>query len=133
MMKRSVQTWEGAFIVWIISTIIEALAYQTYRLLIIGSFDTSWFLSVFSRYLLFRVIYSLIPILVGIALIHASKLSTGWAYLVVALMNLIAPLYFSMLSETVHFDPSIIGFSLGSILLLYVLRFRRDSPAAADL
>ena len=123
MKEYSVRTWRGALVVWAVGILIEALAYQAFRLLIRESIDSSWFLLVFGRYLLFRVVYSLIPITMGIAFIHANKLSIRWAYLVVLITSLVAPLYFTIY-ETRNFDPSIIGFCIISIVLLYLLRFK---------
>ena len=123
MTEYSVRTWKGALIVWAVGILLEAFAYESYRLLIRESIDSSWFISVVGRYLLFRVFYSLIPVTLGIVLIRANKLSTRWAYLVILIISLIAPLYFTA-TETVNFDPSIIGFCILSIAFLYLLHFR---------
>ena len=124
-MRHSVRSFWGALIVWVCATVIEALTYQTYRLLLAGSIESSWFFSVLSRYLLFRLAYSLAPVLVGAALIHAYKLNPRWAYLVLAIATLLVPAYFTLCSETPQFDPAIIGFCLASIGGLYLLHFKR--------
>lgn len=127
-MTRTVQSFSGALLVWACATLIEAIAYQVYRLLLASSFEWSWFLSVLSRYLLFRLAYSLAPVLMGAALIHAYRPSIGWAYVMITASSLIVPLYFTLWAETPLFDPAIIGFCLATMSLIYLMRFKRKIP-----
>ncbi|MBL8001119.1 MAG: hypothetical protein JNL05_04075 [Flavobacteriales bacterium] len=105
--------------------------YETFRTLIMRSIEGSSYLSLLLRYYLFRVSFSIIPALVGAALIGSSKPERHWSYIIMTIASLLVPAYFS-LAESAMFDASIMGWCIASYALLYFLRTQgRHSSANA--
>jgi hypothetical protein len=99
---------------------VEAFLYQTFRSVIMESIEGASYLSGLLRYLLFRVSYSVIPVLIGAALIIGSKPERRWSYIIMTIASLLAPAILSF-TETDMFDPSIMGWCIASYALLYAL------------
>jgi hypothetical protein len=119
-LRVGLSSFRSALILWLLATIVEAFLYQTFRSVIMESIEGASYLSVLLKYLLFRVSYSMIPVLVGAALIGGSKPERRWSYIIMTIASLQAPAILSF-TETVLFDPSIMGWCIASYALLYVL------------
>ena len=112
------RSFSGAILIWVSALVSEAIAYQGSRLLsdLIAS---ELFFSVLLRYMSFRALYSIVPIIIAALLIHALKPKMVWAYLLLMIAAISSALYFTFASGSTQFDPSIIWYCLLSYGLLF--------------